>query len=141
MFSCRPVLNENPSHYDLHLWLLVNILCTLSKVKTDCFYFAVLDNFLNNVQIFCLCRFCHGLLLKYFWCLIKFLLSVFPLEPHKVNPSSMQETHRPLSKHYHLQNAHNQGFELGLTSTNDPRALNDRFTKKQHFVRGKVCWC
>lgn len=68
----------------------------------------------------------------------KFNSAVFPLEPHKVNPSSMQETHRPLSKHYHLQNTHNQGFELGLTSTNDPRALNDRFTKKQHFVRGKI---
>lgn len=68
----------------------------------------------------------------------KFNSAVFPLEPHKVNPSSMQDTHRPLSKHYHLQNAHSQGFELGLTSTNDPRALNDRFTRKQHFVRGKI---
>ncbi|XP_078377986.1 uncharacterized protein LOC144661155 isoform X1 [Oculina patagonica] len=61
---------------------------------------------------------------------------VFPVEPQKVNPSSMQETYRPSSKHYHLKNAHNSGFELGLTSTNDP--LKDRFTKKQHFIRGKI---
>lgn len=49
----------------------------------------------------------------------------------------MQETYRPLSKHYHLQNAHNKDFELsGLT--HGSRSMNDRYTKKQHFIQGKV---
>ena len=50
----------------------------------------------------------------------------------------MQDTHRPLSKNYHLQNSHNRGFELAVSTTSDSRPLNDRFTKKQHFVQGRV---
>jgi len=64
--------------------------------------------------------------------------AVFPQEPQRANPSSMQDTHRPLSKNYHLQNSHNRGFELAVSTTSDSRPLNDRFTKKQHFVQGRI---
>nr|XP_058964974.1 uncharacterized protein LOC131791646 isoform X1 [Pocillopora verrucosa] len=64
--------------------------------------------------------------------------SVFPLEPQKANPIAMQDTYRPSSKNYHLKNAHNQGYELGLTSSFETRTSNDKYTKRQHFIRGKV---
>lgn len=68
-----------------------------------------------------------------------FWLSVFPQEPQRANPSSMQDTYRPLSKHHHLQNAHSKGFELTTSTTSDSRPLHDRYTKKQHFIQGRVC--
>ena len=64
---------------------------------------------------------------------------VFPKEPQRTDSASMQDTYRPFSKHYHLQNVHNKGFELTVSSTNDARPLNERFTKKQHFIQGRVC--
>ena len=66
------------------------------------------------------------------------LFSVFPQEPQRANPFAMQDTQRPLSKNYHLKNAHNRGFELGLSTTDDSRPLNEKFTRKQHFVQGRV---
>ena len=50
----------------------------------------------------------------------------------------MQDTQRPINKNYRLQNAHNNGFEFTLSTTNDSRRLNEKFTKKQHFVQGRV---
>ena len=77
-----------------------------------------------------------------------FLFSVFPQEPQRANPFSMQDTQRPINKNYRLQNAHNNGFEFTLSTTNDSRRLNEKFTKKQHFVQGRVsllhsllCFC
>ncbi|XP_073236100.1 uncharacterized protein [Porites lutea] len=64
--------------------------------------------------------------------------TVFPKEPQRAFPFSMQDTQRPLSKNYHLQNTHSKGFELAVSSSNDSRPLNDRFTKKQHFVQGRI---
>ncbi|XP_068745397.1 uncharacterized protein [Montipora capricornis] len=64
--------------------------------------------------------------------------AVFPKEPQRANPFAMQDTQRPLSKNYHLRNAHNRGFELGLSTTDDSRPLNEKFTRKQHFVQGGI---
>lgn len=50
----------------------------------------------------------------------------------------MQDTQRPINKNYRLQNTHNNGFEFTLSTTNDSRRLNEKFTKKQHFVQGRI---